>query len=100
MSTEMIQAGVEPAHNVGIKDLATILIKHFGLTEGKFELAVEFQIGLGGVGPDKAAPIPGVVVGLRAVGLQAAREGMPNAVDAAEVSAPPTRKRTSRAKKA
>jgi hypothetical protein len=53
---------------LSIKDLATLLVHHYGLTEGRFDILVEFQIGVGAVGPSNAR-LPGAIVGVQRVGL-------------------------------
>jgi hypothetical protein len=62
-----------------------VLIRHHGLTEGLFDLLVEFQIGTGAVGPDKDRLLPGAMIGLARVGLSPAKVRGPNTLDAAEL---------------
>lgn len=83
MSTknEDAQAG---ANALSIEELTAVLIKHFGYSDGKYTLAVEFQIGVGGVGPPGQI-LPGAVVGLKSIGLSSAPSD-PRAIDAAEIS--------------
>ena len=72
MSTEPITdkapapAGPPP---LTVKELAALLVKHYGLTEGKFDLLVEYQVAIGAVGPNPVDILPGVVVGLAKMGL-------------------------------
>ena len=54
---------------LSMRELATLLVKHFGLHEGRYDLTVEFKIGFGGVGPDLESLIPGAIIGLNKVGL-------------------------------
>ncbi|CEN56454.1 hypothetical protein [Candidatus Methylopumilus turicensis] len=77
---------VQPIHSLTIKELTELLIKTNGIHEGKFELSVEFQIGVGGVGPSPEMVVPGAMVGVNRVGLtQSIVEG-PNTVDASLVN--------------
>ncbi len=77
---------VQPIHSLNIKELTELLIKTNGIHEGKFELSVEFQIGVGGVGPSPEMVVPGAMVGVNRVGLtQSIVEG-PNTVDASLVN--------------
>lgn len=68
-----------------LKELGKILVKHYGLQEGKYEVLVEFMIGMGSVGPDKDNRYPGATIGLTKVGLQKTDIDGPNTIDATEV---------------
>jgi len=68
------------------RELATILVKHHGIHAGLFDLAIEFQIGVGSVGPEPSLTVPGVAVGVRRVGLAPAAQISSTTVDAAEVN--------------
>lgn len=78
-----------------IKELTDVLIKHYGLHEGLYDLTVEFQIGVGSVGPNKEQLLPGAMVGVSRVGLVAVKGAAPSVVDAAQVN-PLKRTRRSR----
>lgn len=73
-----------------MRDLASVLVKHYGLTEGIYDLVVEFQIGIGAVGPDKDSLLPGAMIGVSKVGLVPTTKQGPNTVDAALIN--PTKK--------
>jgi hypothetical protein len=68
-----------------LRDLAIVLIRHYKLHSGRYEVSVNFQLGVGGVG-DPANLSPGAVLALRGIGLALAQHETPNAVDAAEVN--------------
>lgn len=92
MSTEDLTAGspffpVEPP--LSMRDLTTVLIKHYGIHEGRYDLLIEFQIGMGAVGPDPASLIPGAMIGVSKVGLMPAKVNGPTSVDAALVNPAP-----------
>ena len=70
---------------LNMRQLTEVLIRHHGLTEGLFDLLVEFQIGTGAVGPDKDRLLPGAMIGLDRVGLSPAKVRGPNTLDAAEL---------------
>jgi hypothetical protein len=80
-----------------MRDLASVLVKHYGLTEGTYDLMIEYQIGTGAVGPDKDNLLPGAMIGISRVGLMpATKPGGPNTVDASLVnSGKKPRKKTS-----
>lgn len=81
---EQNPAPVDPP--LSMRDLAAVLVKHYGLTEGTYDLMVEFQIGTGAVGPDKDNPLPGVTTGVSRVGLIPTAKAGPNTVDAALIN--------------
>jgi hypothetical protein len=86
-----------------MKELAAVLVKHYGITEGRYDILVEFQIGVGGVGPTPDSRLPGAMVGISKIGLSPVVPGRaegPATIDAAEVNRrsvrrTPARKRTS-----
>ena len=85
--TEM-QTGMSPvplANPLTMHQLTQVLVRHYGLKQGLFDLLVEFQIGTGAVGPDKDRLLPGAMIGLARVGLSPAKVRGPNTVDAAEI---------------
>ena len=67
-------------------DLAAVLVKHYGLHEGLYDLMIEYQIGMGGVGPDPSSLTPGVMLGAYRVGLIPSTNNSPTTVDAATVN--------------
>lgn len=80
---------------LSMRDLAGVLVKHYGLHEGRFDLLVEFQIGMGAVGPDPAALTPGAMIGVSRIGLMPSRTDGPTTVDASIVNpAKKSRKKT------
>jgi len=63
MSTDDIALSPEPiATPLSMRDLATVLVKHYGLHEGCYDLMIEFQIGMGAVGPNADALNPGAMI--------------------------------------
>lgn len=74
------------APSLSMRDLTILLIKQYGLHAGCYDLLVEFQIGVGAVGPDPASLTPGAMIGVSKVGLMLARENGPSSVDAALVN--------------
>jgi hypothetical protein len=71
---------------VTMRDLAAILVKHYDLHEGRYDLLVEYQIGMGAFGPDPASTTPGAMIGISKVGLMPAQGDGPTSVDAAIVN--------------
>lgn len=71
---------------LSMRDLATVLVKHYGLHEGVYDLMLEFQIGTGPVGPDATSLSPGVMIGFSKIGLMPSINTGPTTVDAAIVN--------------
>ncbi len=69
-----------------LRSLAEILVKHHDLHEGKYDLAVEFQIGVGPVGPDQANMLPGAIVAVSKIGLVPTTLDGAGVVDAGQVN--------------
>ena len=72
-----------------------MLIRHHGVHEGRYKLAVGFKIGVGNVDLT-AEQLPGAVIGVESVSLVAVGPDyqQPDAVDAAQVNpAPPAKAR-------
>lgn len=80
-----------------LRDLTALLIKHYDLHEGLYNLLIEYQIGVGPVGPSPDQMLPGAMIAIRGAGLAAAPKGTANSVDAAEVN-PRTMPRANRKK--
>ena len=80
---------------LNMKELSTLLIKHYEIREGTFDLMVEYQLGTGAVGPDSEHLLPGLMIGIAKVGLVPTSSANALTVDAADVNpAPKTRKRS------
>lgn len=75
-----------PGIQLSLKELATILIQKYDYNEGLFDLSIEFQIGIGGVGPDPTSQIPGAMIGVSKIGLLSTDILGPTTVDASIVN--------------
>ncbi len=71
---------------LSLSDLAVLLVKHYGLNEGTFDLMLQYQIGAGPVGPDKDHLVPGVMMGVSQIGLVPSTNLGPSTVDASLVN--------------
>lgn len=88
-STEKITS---PPHAIlSLKDVTEIVIKHRGLHEGLYNLAFQFQIAVGAVGPSPETVVPGAMFGVSGVGLEKVPNAGPHTVDAAIVNPAPRR---------
>jgi hypothetical protein len=68
------------------KELTALLLRDQDIHEGLYDLALEFQLAVGAVGPQPDAAVPGVMVGVARIGLNKAPQKGPHTVDAAEVN--------------
>lgn len=75
-----------PINYLSIRDITTVLIKHYDLHEGYFDLAIEFNIGVGAVGPDPESLTPGAMVGVSKIGLIQSQNAGPKSIDASVVN--------------
>lgn len=69
-----------------LREITELLVKHQGLHEGLFDLAIEFQIAVGAVGPDPSSIVPGAMFGVKRIGLMKTIKTGISTVDAAEIN--------------
>ena len=81
---EPIPAPANPP--IPLKDLAEILIRHYGFHDGFYEIGIQFNIAVGSVGPDATSVAPGAVLAVAGVGLSRCPATSPMAVDASVVN--------------
>ncbi|OAI14210.1 hypothetical protein A1507_15515 [Methylomonas koyamae] len=75
-----------PSYNISLKQVTELLIKHFDIHEGIYDTSIEFQIGVGPVGPDPDNLLPGAVMAVSAIGLTPTAFHGKSTVDAAVVN--------------
>jgi hypothetical protein len=85
---------------LSLSEIGALLVKSYGLHTGIFEVAVEFQIAVGAVGPNEGNIFPGAIVGVSKIGLREAKNGKPGPglVDASVVNPAPKRGKAKAAK--
>lgn len=71
---------------LSIKDLTAVLIRHYDFHDGYYDLSVEFNIGVGAVGPNSNQLAPGAILGISRIGLNLSENMGPMSVDAAIVN--------------
>ncbi|MGR9117408.1 MAG: hypothetical protein ACU85E_16780 [Gammaproteobacteria bacterium] len=71
---------------LSLRDMTELLIKHYGIHEGKFNLLIEFQIGTGLSGPTHESLCPSTFVGVSKIGLMPTTSEAAITVDAAVVN--------------
>lgn len=69
-----------------LKELAVLLIKHFDIHEGLYEVNVGLQLAVGAVGPTPELAVPGAMFGIANIGLVKAKQTSPLTVDAKEAN--------------
>lgn len=89
MPTNKIQSlasNIPVSDPLTLRELAEVLVKHYGIHEGNYDLALEFQIGVGQVGPEPESQLPGAMISISRIGLIQATDIRATTVDAAEVN--------------
>jgi hypothetical protein len=72
---------------LSLKEIAELLVKHFDYHEGLYEIALGIQLSTGRVAPTPSGqPLPGVALGISAIGLARAAVAGTDTVDAAQVN--------------
>jgi hypothetical protein len=71
---------------LSLKELAVLLVKHYGLNMGIYNLSLTYRYGSAAIGPNENDVSPGVVIGLSEVGLVPSSTIGPSSVDAALVN--------------
>lgn len=69
-----------------LKQLTEILVKEQGFTEGLYDMSVDFQVAVGGVGPSPSEFYPGAVIGVAGFGLLRASVEGPHTVNASNIN--------------
>jgi hypothetical protein len=77
-----------------LKDLAAVLVHHYGIKEGLYEPMVEFTIGVGSMGPTPESVSPSAIVSISRIGLLKVERETPNSVDAASLKSPSAARKT------
>lgn len=71
---------------MSLVELGALLIKHNDIHEGLFNVSVEFQIGVGSVGPEPNSVVPGAMIGVSRIGLAKVDQSGPHTVDASKTN--------------
>jgi len=72
----------QPEKLVPLKEACEILVKHFGYTDGLWDISFEFQIAIGSFGPTPEKSLPGTMAVLSRLGLRKTETLGPHTVDA------------------
>jgi hypothetical protein len=76
----------EQIGTLNLKQLAAVLVKHYGLHEGLYEASIDIQTSLGNIGMTAATVCPGAMFGVSGVGLRKASVAALHTVDARAVN--------------
>lgn len=77
---------------MSLKEACEILVKHYGHTQGLWDLSFEFQVAIGAFGPSHEKSLPGAMLGISRVGVAKVERAGPHTVDASLMSnATPTK---------
>lgn len=73
---------------LSLRQMTEVLIKHLDLHDGLYNLLIEFQIGVGAVGPAPESVLPGAMFGVSRIGLSKTNPDKKNihSVDASEIN--------------
>lgn len=76
----------QPTVSLSLLEIAELLVKHKDFHEGLYNLAFEFQIGVGSFGPDPDSAMPGAMFGIKSIGITKTEIAGPGTVDAAKIN--------------
>jgi hypothetical protein len=69
--------GESPAEPLSLRELGELLVRHYEISEGIYELTVEFQLGVGALGPSPTELLPSAIASVSRIGLRRVPEGKP-----------------------
>jgi len=69
-----------------LQQIGEMLIKQEGIHKGLYNVICEFQIGVGGVGPNPESLTPGVSVGVASIGIMKVDTAGPLTINAADLN--------------
>lgn len=70
---------------LSLLEIGKLLVEHYELKEGKYELLLEFSIGIGSVGPTPENRMPGAMLGVSKIGLVETEKDGPLTINAEEL---------------
>lgn len=83
MSTEIKDTAQLPP--LSLREVSELLVRHYGLTEGQFDLVISYQVGAGAFGPSPEQAVPGLAVSVQQIALVPAQASNPLTIDASKV---------------
>ena len=82
-STDVVAALPTP---VSLKEVGALLVKHYGLHDGLWDVAVELQAAIGQLGTPPNDVLPGAMFRISRMGLNKVAQVGPLTVNAAEIN--------------
>lgn len=79
----------EAVLEIDLKALGKILIRHFRLHDGIYEVGARFKVGIGNFGSADDGTAPGALFTLEGVGISKSGNPSPSSIDAAVVNPAP-----------
>jgi hypothetical protein len=70
---------------LSLRDACEVLVRHFGHTEGIWDISLELNFSVGAVGPSPDKTIPGAIMGISKIGIALSPREGPNTVDASKL---------------
>ena len=77
-----------PLEPISLKGVGELLVKHYGLHEGLWDVAIEMNMAIGQFGTTQNDALPGAMFRLSRIGLTKAAQVGALTVNAAEVNPP------------
>lgn len=71
---------------LSLKELGEVLVEHYGYHAGLWDVAIEFQLAVGRIGPVPDNSLPGAMLGVSRIGLAPAQQVGPATIDASKVN--------------
>lgn len=68
---------------LSIKEITALLIRHYGIHEGLFDLYLEYRMAFGAFGPNPEEVLPSTILGVSQLSITKADKAGPLTVDAA-----------------
>ncbi|WP_162777361.1 hypothetical protein [Comamonas kerstersii] len=86
----------DPTIKFSMTEIGKLLIREAKFTEGRYEVAVGFKVGVGVVGPTENEALPGAIIGVQDIGLSRVADDAsgPMILDAAVISAQKTSRKS------
>lgn len=78
--------GTPPPGTLALPEVTALLIKHYGHSEGLFDLVLQVNIAVGQIGPTPEQALPGAMFGVSGIGLIKVEMKGAMTVDAADVN--------------
>ena len=89
MSIKQLTSALSPVpagDPLSIKEITALLVKHYGIHEGLYDLLLEYRMAFGAFGPTPEEVLPSTILGVSHLSITKAEKSGPLTVDAALVN--------------